>query len=333
MIENTNYELQRILYYWGLKLFYWEKIRDVYKVYTDQGVKNLKLSPLVPERLLFVHEAVKHLMKKEFHKMYPLIPTSDGRTYILDHQYAYSLFDWIDGRQCDFKNDWELAESTRILAEFHRTTLGFEPPVHSNMRDRLGKCLHHFQERYQELLEFKGIAASSPKDPFAKTYLEHVNFFLPMAARAIKKMQESSYEELVTKARFEKPFCHGDPAARNFILTPQREIYVIDFDSCRLDLPIMDIIKFTRRVMKKHHWSYQTAKLLVDSYQEVYPLTRIEIEVMKAVFYFPQKFWRLSVRYFHQRKEYHHDKLLRKFQKYLTNGKSLARFQAEFENY
>ena len=201
------------------------------------------------------------------------------------------------------------------------------------MRNHLGKCLKHFEERYQDLLRFKELSLTNSTDPFTVTFLKHIDFFLPMAEKAISNMRKSAYPRLVERAQVMRPFCHGDPAARNFIITPDNQVFIIDFDSCRLDLPIMDLIKFTRRVMKKYHWRYPTAKQLIDSYQEINPLTQSELEVMKAVFYFPQKFWRLSIRYFDQHGEFRQKGLLRKFHKFLGNRTYLAQFQDQFEKY
>jgi CotS family spore coat protein len=332
MITDTP-DLSQIMKHWGLTIVSFKKIKDVYKVKTESGYKNLKISPLLPQRLLFVHQAIGHLENKGFTKMYPLIPTQNGKTYISDGQYAYSLFDWIDGRQCNFKNLAELSGATRILAEFHQKSAGFMPPDHSNLRNRLGKCLKHFEEHYQNLLDFKKIAASMPGDPFAKTYLNQVDFFLPMASLAIRKLQNSSYLDLVKSAKNNRFFCHGDPAARNFILTPSNRIFMIDFDSCRLDLPVMDLIKFTRRVLKKYRWDFKIAKLLIDTYDQVNQLSVNELEVMKAVFYFPQKFWRMSVRYFHKHDQHSPERSLSKFKKYVSNRNELSRFQMDFDNY
>ncbi|HBF35755.1 MAG TPA: hypothetical protein DDW50_00355 [Firmicutes bacterium] len=333
MTITSHTDLQKILDYWGLELYHFEKVRDVYKLYTKEGLKNLKLSPLVPARILFVHQAILHLTQRGFMKMTPLIPTRKGETSVCDQDYAYSLFDWIEGRQCDYSNRAELTESMKVLADFHQKSKGFTPPVHSNMRDHLGKCLKHFEERYQDLLRFTELAKNAPKDPFAISYLANIEAFLPMAAEAITKMKKSEYPRLVEQAQLTKAFCHGDPAARNFILTPSHEIFIIDFDSCRLDLPIMDVIKFARRVMKKYHWQYSLTQSLLDSYQEVNSLTANEIAVMKAVFFFPQKFWRLAIRYFDQHAAYGPERLLRKFQKYIRNKDHLVHFQEQFETY
>jgi spore coat protein I len=333
MTNTTHSELQKILDHWGLELYRFEKVRDVYKVYTKKGLKNLKLSPLVPARILFVHQAISHLNQRGFTKMTPLIPTKNGETSVFDQNFAYSLFDWIEGRQCDYQNKTELTDSMKVLADFHQKSNDFTPPMQSNMRDHLGKCLKHFEERYQDLLRFRELAHRLPKDQFAVSYLDNVESYLPMAAEAIAKMKKSDYNKLVEQARIRKPFCHGDPAARNFILTPANEVFMIDFDSCRLDLPIMDVIKFTRRVMKKYRWQYPVAKLIIDSYQEVSPLTSSELTVMKAVFFFPQKFWRLAIRYFDQHAAYGPERLLRKFQKFVRNKDHLVQFQQQFENY
>jgi CotS family spore coat protein len=333
MSKPDNYDLRQILAYWGLEAVEWEKVKDVYKVHTNRGLKNLKVSPLNLKRLTFVHQAIGHLMRQGFSKMYPIIPTLNGGTYICAAGKAFSLFDWIEGRQCDFANLYELSESSKILAEFHQSSEGFNPPPHSNMRNQIGKCLQHFEERYQQLLDFAVIARQAPDDGFAQHFLTNLPFFLPMAQRAIIKLRHSAYGQLVQLARTRQTFCHGDPAARNFILTPHHRIFLIDFDSCRLDLPVMDLIKFTRRVLKKQRWNYPTAKFLIDAYQQVQPLNRYELEVMKAVFYFPQKFWRMANRYFKNHPNLPPERALHKFEKYLANKYALAQFEMEFETY
>lgn len=333
MSKTDNYDLRQILSYWGLKALKWEKVKDVYKVRTNCGYKNLKVSPLNLKRLTFVHQAIGHLLRQGFPRMYPIIPAKNGSTYLCIAGKAFSLFDWIDGRQCDFTNPSELNESGKILAEFHLHSAGFTPPPNSNMRDQVGKCLQHFEERYQQLLDYAALAQHCPDDTFAQQYLANLPFFLPMAQRAIYKLRNSAYGQLVQLARSRQTFCHGDPAARNFILTPQQQVFMIDFDSCRLDLPVMDLIKFTRRVMKKHHWNYAVAKFLIDSYQQVQPLNLSELEVMKAVFYFPQKFWRMANRHFKNHAGVSPDRALHKFEKYLSNKLALAQFEVDFESY
>lgn len=333
MLKGYRPDLETILANWGLKPIQAEKIKDVFKVDTTQGVKNLKVSPLKPKRLLFVHQAIEHLINGGFTKMKPFIPTLQGATYVSDGRYAYTLFDWIEGRQCNFANQAELAEATQVLAELHRHTFGFVPPPRSNMRQQLGKCLKHFEERYQNLEEYRQIALQIPNEDFSRLYLENCDYFIALAAQAINRLQESNYSQLVAKAEIEHPFCYGDPAARNFIFTPEGRILMIDFDSCRLDLPVMDLVKFIRRVMKKYNWSYPVASFIMDAYQTINPISRDELGVMKAVFYFPQKFWRISTRFFHQHEHYPPDRLLRKLHKCLENKTAFYQFPYLFDSY
>ena len=333
MTENYQPDLAELLGYWGLEALTWEKVKDVYKVQTDRGTKNLKVSPLKPERLTFVHSAIAHLLKNGFCKMYPYLPTLSGQTYISDKRFAYTLFDWIEGRQCDFRNQSELVESTVIFAEFHQKSYGFEPPPASNVRNQLGKCFNHFSERFQNLQQFKAIASTMDDDPFARLYLENADMYIRMAAEAVARLQKTAYSRLVAQAQISKPFCHGDPAARNFILTPEKRIFMIDFDSCRFDLPMMDLTKFLRRIMKKFHWDYQVAGLVMDAYQSVQPLNQDELEVVKAVLYFPQKFWRMAIRYFHRHGRHAPEREWHKFQNYLQNREAFSRFHHGFEDY
>lgn len=333
MLKGYQPDLDSILANWGLKPIQTEKIKDVYKVDTNQGIKNLKVSPLKPRRLIFVHQAIRHLTENGFGRMNPLIPTLKGETYVSDGQYAYTLFDWIEGRQCNFNNQSELVKATQVLAELHRYTQGFNPPQYSNTRKQLGKCLDHFKERFYNLQEYQQTARRMPNDSFAQVYLENCDYFISLAAQAIAKLKQSNYDELIIRAGIEQPFCYGDPAARNFILAPDNRVFLIDFDSCRLDLPIMDLVKFIRRVMKKHHWSFPIAQLIMDAYHEINPISRDELGVIKAVFYFPQKFWRISTRYFHRHGDFYPDNLFRKLQKCLQNKKAFYQFPVLFDGY
>ncbi len=333
MTDASGFDLQRLLDHWGLTVDHWEKVGDVYKVDTDQGVKNLKVSVNAPARLLFVGHALRHLHAAGFDPMKPLLPTTNGADYVGAGRFAYSLFDWIPGRQCDFQNEAELIGCAATLAEFHRKSGGFTPPPNSNAQNELGKCLKRFEKGYRELRQFKELAVSRPQDRFARLYLEHSDLFLAMAERAIAKLRRSPYPDLVREAKAAKTFCHGDPAARNFIVAPDRRIWIIDFDNCRLDLPLIDLVRMTRRVLKKCHWRYRTAQRLIAAYHAVRPLSDAEIEVMKAVFDFPQKFWRLAVRHFHHHRQYPADKLGHHFQQYLAEEADLAAFQAEFADY
>lgn len=328
-----NPALSSIMDHWGLHCRNWKKVKDVYKIQTESGCKNLKVSPHAPERLAFVHQAVTHLNLNGFKRLNPIIPTLDGRTYVTDGTVAYTLFDWVEGGQCDFRNLSVLAEATKVLAEFHQKSRGFTPPDHSNMRNRLGRCLNHFEEYYQNLIDFTEQAREMPRDPFARVYLKNVDSFLPLAARATELLRQSPYQELTRAAQESMVFCHGDPAARNFILTPGQGIFMIDFDSCRLDLPLMDLIKFSRRVLKKYHWDFRIARIIIEAYHEVSPLTSAELEVMRAVFYFPQKFWRISIRYFHDHRHHTPEREFRKFQKYLSNKTAIYRFHKDFDAY
>jgi len=326
-------DLNQITSAWGLELYHAEQIKDVYRIETNQGVKNLKVSPLNPKQLNFVHQAVLHLSQNGFQKMTPLIKTLTGNTYVDDGQFAYTLFNWIEGKQCRLRYPHELATATAILAEFHFCSQGFTPTSSTKLRSRVGKCPQNFEKRYQELLYYKKIAALTSSDRFAQLYLKNVDFYLPLAAQAMLQLKNTTYLELVDKNNLKKPLAHGDPAARNFIITPEKKIYMIDFDSCRLELPILDLIKFARRVLKKYHWKFEIFATMLQAYQTVQPLSSSELEVMKAVLYFPQKFWRMSNRYFEQHDQRSPERLTHKFEKLLKEKKNFAHFQIEFQKY
>lgn len=316
LMQTWNYQAKRI-----------EPIRDVYKVSTTRGTVALKGNLLPPEQMQFIHSFLHYLQDQGFTQVLTAIPTPDGRDFIVMEGVVYSLYHWIDGKRPNFRHLDELNDACRALAKMHHACTGFHPPAGSRPRKRWGRLIDIHKKRRHDLTQFAEIAKEKRyPSRFDREYLKHLPDYLNLADQSLALLNADEYNNLVHEGKQKGYVCHGDVAERNFIRTPDGETWIIDLDSCRLDLPVMDLVKFTRRILKKSHWSPNVAQNVISSYHQVYPLSPEEIRLFEAMIMFPQKFWRIADRYYNKSKFFSEEKAYLKLKNVLRQKDDFLKF-------
>jgi spore coat protein I len=56
--------------------------------------------------------------------------------------------------------------------------------------------------------------------------------------------------------------------------------------------------------MRKCNWDINKAKLILNTYRNIEPLSQDELKVMKSMLQFPQKFWRVINRYYNSKRHW-----------------------------
>ena len=301
MDKPHHISLRELMLAWNLHIKRIEPVLDVYKVETEEGPKALKGSERDRKAMEFIHSVLRYLKEQDFDKVLTSIPTSDGQDFIVSEGLNYSLYDWIDGRRPNFKNSAELKDACKTMAELHNASIGYHAPHGIHPRKRWGRLVESNKKHQQDLADFAEIAKTKRYlSRFDRDYLDNLPDYLEFAQRSVSLLDAEEYHQLVRNAKNTGCFCHGDVAERNFVLGTDKKMYLIDLDSCRLDLPAMDLVKLTRRVLKKNRWNPEVARTIIKSYQEVAPLNAAQIRLFDAVIAFPQKFWRIADRYYHK---------------------------------
>ena len=302
-------------------------ILDVFRVETPDGPMNLKWTRHPDEKLLFILSALRYVWENGFHSIRLPLPTADGAPFLVRDGQHYLLSAWIEGTEVDLAVDTHLAGACQTLARFHRASLGYRPPPGLVVRERWGQMLESFASRCSELERFPK-QAQAHRDPtgFDREIWRETDYYLGLATLARELLARSSYRELAARARIRGSLCHGDVAARNFILTPHAEVGLIDFDGLRQDLPLMDLWKLFRRTMKTFHWDVGFGLRILEAYESILPLSPAELEVLLALTAFPQKFWRLANRYYGGRDRIEEERFQRKLLKFTDERRAHAAF-------
>lgn len=274
--------------------------RGVYFLKTNKGEKCLKKVNYGIQKLLFVYGAKEYLISNGFDRLDRYNLNVEGQPYAIINEDIYTLSEWIPGREADFRNEDDLIISAKNLANMHIASRGYEPPENSKLKTDLFRWPYLMEKRVRALDKMRNMARKrNNKNDFEFNYIKTVDFYKELGKRAIKVLQESEYEELCKIAEEEKTFCHHDYTYHNIIIGNDNDVNVIDFDYCKREIRIYDIYSFLVKVLKRLDWNIDYAKLILNCYNEVYPLKECEYKVLFAFLLFPQRFWRLCNRYYY----------------------------------
>ncbi|MDD2496826.1 MAG: CotS family spore coat protein [Desulfitobacteriaceae bacterium] len=297
------------------------QIQDrVFKIDTDVGPMCLKHSDRNEEKVLFIYSVLKHLLESGFRKISPPVPTKRGDPFVKMDGEIYFITKWISGVPCDFHRNNHLKAAVQTLGELHLVAKGANVLPRGKARAMYQRWPKIFQERTEDLKQFKNLVQEKvKKTDFEKKYLHYSDRIIDQAERACAHLSASRYKDLAEDAQKQGTFTHRDVADRNFIIARDRQAYMIDFDYCRYDLRLTDVVRLVERTLKDVSWKPERADFIINEYNKMAPLGANEYMVMKAFFQFPQKAWRVSNRYFKKKKRWQEEGYIKKLKQAVKN--------------
>jgi CotS family spore coat protein len=306
--------------------------KGVYFLKTDKGNRCLKKINYGIQKLLFVYGAKEYLINNGFECVDKYYLNIEGLPYALVNEDIYTLSHWIEGRECDFQSREDLIIAATNLAKLHIASKGYEPPENSKLKTDLGRWPHLMEKRIKALDKMKDMARKKGnKTTFDLNYVKAVQFYKDLGKRAMLVLKDSDYIDLCRITEEEKSFCHHDYTYHNIIINNNNEVNVIDFDYCKREVRVYDIANFMIKVLKRCNWNMDHAKVIIDSYNSVSELKREEYRVLFAFLLFPQRFWRLSNRYYYNEVNWAQNTFNKKIDELVQEQDAYLKFIEEFK--
>lgn len=307
--------------------------RGVYLLKTDKGMKCLKKINYGTQKLLFVYGAKEHLIQNGFPYVDRYCINIDGNPYALVNEDIYTMSEWLDGRECDFRNKEDLIKAAKCLAHMHIAAKGYEPPENSKLKTDLGRWPHLMEKRVRSFDKMRDMGRKkSNKGNFDMNYMKSVQFYKDLGKRAMNVLASSKYDDLCRIAEEEKGFCHHDFTYHNIIIDNKDNVNVIDFDYCKREVRAYDISAFMIKVLKRVDWSFEQAELIINAYNEVNPIKEEEYRVIFAFLLFPQRFWRLANRYYYSEVNWPLNTFSNKLEELISEQEKYTNFIEKFKN-
>lgn len=258
---------------YGLKdLHFKGDYRSVLRI--GNGLKDYALKRVVhsDEKLLSLVKVQKFLEDRGFANFARIIPNVKGEYFINPGNEKYFVMEWINGRESNFKNHNDLLTYVSVIGNLHGLTSDF------------GVATEDLREKWTSKLERLKKVSESPNDMPVESLglIPGVIEFGQIALNILQNQEvlRSTCQPLVV--------CHRDLTSRNFLICPNQEGYLIDFDYARPDLPVSDLAKLLRMIWKENNGDIDPGLFLLSSYSKENPLSKGDLGVLLAYLYFPR---------------------------------------------
>lgn len=235
------------------------------------------------------------------------------------------LTPWIVGRTPSPDSEEDLFHCAAQLAHFHNATRPFVKHVpQTQNRNKLEKWPQHFRKTAHSLSEI----LKDHGHPLLQKWGDRI---LSRADKAMVMLHESDYLSLCRHSSQATTICHGDSGPKNFVMA-EEGIYLIDFETLRIDLRVYDLFRMIRLACKNKGWDFKKARAILDGYRSIAAINEGEIFVLSSWFCFPHKAGKLlhSFRTLSKTKQ---DKQLIRLNKIMESEEKLSLFIKELQAY
>ena len=268
-----------------------EKQRAVFKVTSDNKHYCLKKVYYDEGNLLFVYSAMEWLYRNDI--LVPkLLPSIDNNRFIYYDNMLFILTPWVEGEKCNFDSLIDIRLSIKTLAKLHKCSKNFTPILGSTNRIGLDDYYLSINKHFNDILETANLA-STYKDKFSKLYLDNLENNLSLAKLSLEIASS------IDTTNLNVSLCHGDYVNKN-ILINNNDVWIIDFDKCKIVYCAHDLAYFLRRLLKRAttNWNAALTIDIINTYIKFNNLNQSDLKYILAYLAFPQKFWKISRDYY-----------------------------------
>lgn len=274
-----------------------DKQRAVYKIVYSNKSYCLKKIYYSLEELLFVYSSIEWYYRCGI--LVPrILPTIDRSRFVNYNNMLFILTPWIDGEKCDYDNIEHVLNSISNLSKMHKCSHNFQSIKGSVLRVNYDNPHISDSKHLKQILDCSNLAFKY-KDKFSKLYLQNFDCNLLLAKTS------TAISSSINIKNLSKALCHLDYVNKNIIFDNDQNIWVIDFDKCRMDFCAHDISYFLRRLLKRNStlWDFKIAVNCLNLYEKINPLTLDDYKYILSYLAFPQKYWKISRDYYNNIKK------------------------------
>ncbi|GAA0122203.1 MAG: CotS family spore coat protein [Clostridium argentinense] len=275
-----------------VKLKNTEKQRAVYMIEDYENKYCLKKVYYPVEELLFVYSAIEWLYRHNINVPRILSTTNHGR-YVIYENMLFILTPWVEGYKCDFDSIYEILLASSNLGKVHHIGKNFKPILGSKNKIGCSSLYNSINKHFNNLLIYSNLAYKY-HDNYSKIYLKNFDTNINLAKISNSIAATIKEENLTTS------LCHNDYVSKNLIVDENDNLWLIDFDKCKVDYCALDISYCLRRLLRKekNKWSLNLTIKFLNIYEKHNPLTFDDYKYILAYLSFPQKYWKISRDYY-----------------------------------
>ncbi len=304
-----------------------DKQRAVYKISTPNKRFCLKKVYFNEEELLFVYSAIEWLHRNGIN-VPRVIPNKYNGRFVKYENMLFILTPWIDGTKCNYSINEHISKAFNTLGKVHSTSSSFFPIEGSSNRIGCSNLYESIHKHFQRLLSNSNLAFKY-RDSFSKIFLTNFDKGMYLARTSLEYLSITDFSQLNVS------LCHMDYVSKNLILDNDEDIWIIDFDKCRIDYCIYDLAYFLRRLSRREriNWNLELVLNCLEHYEKIRPLNLHEYRYLLGYLSFPQKYWKISRDYYRNINKCNKSAFINMLKKSVKNLHSEIKFVEDFAKY
>lgn len=252
-----------------------------------------------------------------------IVPNKEGGIFVKDYEErTYTLQTFMEGRECNIKDDRECSTAVTTMARMHKGMCITDKELIQSVVPYSLK--REFAKRNTELRRIRRyLKEKRQKNEFERFLSSNYNLFFEKALEVEGAWEE--YEKYCEQDDQGLQFCHGDYNHHNVWIN-YNEVMILQFEKYMADFPCRDLYLFLRKLLEKSNWDCRMGKEILELYEKERPLPCIERISMIYRFAYPEKFWKIANFYFNSKKSFMPEKNMEKLQRLLELEKCRENF-------
>ena len=282
-----------------------KKVRDAVLCDSDKGLFLIKEVRVSEKRLQLLEQLGKHIRGQGYENIdWILKNKEDGLIVVSEEGTKYFLKKWYPGRECDIYKEKDVLDAVENLTRVHRVLRNFTlEDSEGTLFMTQGEDLR--QEYFRHNREMKKVRTfmrdKVGKGDFELAFLKHFDAMYAQADHALEELKASNYEELYNESIKSCKIIHGDYNYHNVLMT-YSGMATTNFEHAQMNLQIVDLYYFLRKVMEKNHWNVELGDKILNCYQRYLPFKEGELKFISICLAYPEKFWKTANSYYRSRK-------------------------------
>lgn len=293
------------------------RIKNVYKIIAVEGNFCLKQFKYNFLRLKHIFEIFDYLKLENFDNILDIILTTSQKKYIKFCDVYFYMNSWIESRELNYSNKYDLIRASQHIAKFHNYSEGFKFSENLDVDIRWMKWIEIFKNKISDIYNFKKIIEGKDNlSIFDKIYFKNIDKNIEIANEAIENLYKFDYEKVMEGHRKKNYICHHDLAYHNILIDCSEKIYFIDFDYAILDTYLHDLGSFIMRCLKFGRWDFEKFKIIINSYRDVKNVSRQELSLAMSFILFPNDFWQIGLQHYVEKINWNDEKFLKRLTRF-----------------
>ena len=276
------------------------------------------------------HIYKEHMLKEELYRrgfkyIDRFYENSKGELLTYDrYRTPYILREYFEGRECNLESNDDLMIAANNLGQLHMVMRDMDI-WKMEEEDRILRVL---DKRNRELVRVKKyIKYKNDKNEFELVYTACFDKLYDLAKRVEDKLATFSFGDMKVPVGI----CHGTYNQHNVVIGNDY-VATINLDRFFIDNQLMDLYQLIRKTMEKTNYELNPVKTIIEEYEKIVPLGEIDYKFLYLMLMYPEKFYKITNRYYNTKKTFVPPKMLEKLKNTIEKQQELDKFLVLFSD-